>query len=446
MNNPPKPEREEEMEEKPKKQKPPTWQSVTGVYEILPEEAPLWEKAYAVVKNAAQFYDFKRMETGIIENADLFTRAVGEDTDIVTKEMFFIRSRSHRWVLRPEGTAPIVRAYLQYGMSAWPQPVKLYYFGPMFRHEKPQAGRYRQMQQTGFEILGGEPDPIFDAQVMLVAFRILRDLGIKDAVTDVNSIGCRVCQPNIKRKLVAYYKTKESKVCPDCRTRISRNPFRLLDCKREECQEIKKEAPTILDSLCSACKTHFRDWLEYLDELKVPYRLNNSLVRGFDYYNRTVFEFFASGTKEESGLAVGGGGRYDYLMEMVGGRPAPGLGFAFGLERLVSVIKEKKNGGGRARRQHIFFIHVGDVAKKRSLGILEMLRKENIPVAASLGKDALGKQIVLADKEGIEIVLIFGQKEVYEESIIIKNLKTGIQETVLLRKMVEEVKRRIKNE
>mgnify|MGYP001616151995 FL=1 len=283
------------MEEKPaKRQKPPTFQSVTGIYEILPEEAPIWEKAYSAVKNAAQFYDFKRMETGIIENADLFARAEGEDTDIVTKQMFFVRSRTHQWVLRPEGTAPIVRAYLQYGMSAWLQPVKLYYFGPMFRHEKPQAGRYRQMQQTGFEVLGGEPDAIFDAQVMLVAFRILRDLGIKEAVTEVNSIGCRVCQPNIKRKLVAYYRTKASKVCADCRARINRNPFRLLDCKREECQEVKAGAPTILDSLCSGCKAHFRNLLEHLDELKVPYRLNNSLVRGLDYYNRTVFEFFAA--------------------------------------------------------------------------------------------------------------------------------------------------------
>lgn len=446
-----------------KKSKRETWQSVKGIYEILPSEAPWWEKVYAVVRNTAQFYSFERIETGIVEQAGLFERAVGEDSDVVSKEMFFIKSRTHRWVLRPEGTAPVARAYLEYGMMSKPQPVKLYYFGPMFRHESPQAGRYRQLHQTGFEILGGEPDPVFDAQIMLAAFRILRDLGLKNGVALLNSIGCRSCQPNIRKKLVNYYKPKIRQLCKDCQTRLVENPFRLLDCKNKECREINKGAPVILDSLCTACKSHFRNLLEHLDELSVPYELDNTLVRGFDYYNRTVFEIIIPDEKagksgKEEGdrkadedkkedkkpLSVCGGGRYDYLMEMIGGRPTPGLGFAFGLERLVAILKERKGEQPISRsRKGVFFIHVGEVAKKKSLKVIEELRENSVSVLESLGKDSLGKQLGLADSYGMDIVLIFGQKEVYEESIILKNLQTGIQETVLLRDMVEEVKKRL---
>ncbi|MFA5172831.1 MAG: histidine--tRNA ligase [Candidatus Paceibacterota bacterium] len=437
--------KEGETEKKGKKARQ-TFQSVKGIYEILPEEWVWREKFEAMVKGVAHFYDFKRIETGIIENADLFTRSVGEGTDIVKKEMFFLKSGgSHgdKWVLRPEGTASVARAYLQYGFSSLPQPVKLFYLGPMFRHENPQAGRYRQLTTAGFEIIGGENDAVYDAEVLQIAFRIMREAGLKDAVAEINSIGCRVCRPNLKKKLVNYYSSKTRKICRDCQERLKQNPFRLLDCKNEMCQEIKKDAPVFLDGLCSVCKHHFKNFLEYLDELKIPYEVNNNLVRGLDYYSRTVFEIFVP-SSEQAKLAVAGGGRYDYLIETIGGRPTAGVGFGIGIERLVSIIREKALKPPAKPKNRIFFIHVGDVAKKRSLTVIEELRENGIAVRESLGKDSLQKQMKLADVEGVEWVLMFGQKEVYEESVIIKNMKTGIQETILLRKVTDELKRRMK--
>jgi len=350
-------------------------------------------------------------------------------------------------VLRPEVTASAVRAYLQYGMSKLPQPVRLFYYGPVFRHERAQAGRYRQFRQAGFEILGGENDPVFDAQLILTAFRVLRDIGLKDAFIEINSIGCRVCQPNIKKKLINYYKSRGQRICDDCKNRLDKNPLSILDCKNSKCQEVKEGAPVLLDSVCNNCRSHFKNLLEYLDELKVPYELNNSLVRGLDYYSRTVFELYVPPTEEnEVKLAIGGGGRYDYLTETLGGRPTAGLGFALGLERLVAIMKKRKGDlVPRYKRNSVYFIHVGEVAKKKSLVIIEKLREEGVPVIESLSKDSLSRQLGLADKQGVNLVLIFGQKEVYEDSVIIKNLKMGIQETVLLKNMVEEVKKRLRS-
>ena len=432
---------EEQKKETRKKRE--TFQSVKGIYEILPEESLWWDKIYSVVKDVAKFYTFKRIETGIVENGALFQRAVGEDNEVVQKEMFYLKSKGHNWVLRPENTASIVRAYLQYGFSSLPQPVKLFYFGPMFRHENPQAGRYRQFWQTGFEILGGENDPIFDAQIMLAAFRVLKDLGLKDSVVKLNSVGCRVCQVNIKKKLANFYKNNIKRLPKDYEDYITTNPLKILDSKKEEVKDLNEQAPVILDSLCSNCRNHLKHLLEYLDETELPYELDNTLVRGLDYYNRTVFEIYVPQSDNEK-LAVCGGGRYDYLTETLGGRPTPALGFAFGLERLVAILKERKgdNPVSREKKSKVFFIHVGEIAKKKSLPLVEMLRENNISVMESLSKDSMAKQLALADKEGIELVLIFGQKEVYEDSVIVKNLKTGIQETVLIKDMVEDLKKK----
>ncbi|PIR05231.1 MAG: histidine--tRNA ligase [Candidatus Liptonbacteria bacterium CG11_big_fil_rev_8_21_14_0_20_35_14] len=432
------------VEDKSKtRKKRPTFQSVKGMYEILPEEALWWDKVYLVVKEVAKFYTFKHIETGIIENGELFERAVGEENEVVQKEMFYIKSRTHNWVLRPENTASIVRAYLEYGFSSLPQPVKLFYFGPMFRHENPQAGRYRQFWQSGFEILGGENDPIFDAQIMLVAFRILKDLGLKDSIIKLNSVGCRVCQPNIKKKLSNFYRNNLKKIPKEYEDYINSNPLKILDSKKEEMCDLNEQAPVILDSLCMACRGHLKNLLEYLDETSLPYELDNTLVRGLDYYDKTVFEIFVPQSNNEK-LAVCGGGRYDYLTEMLGGRPTPALGFAFGLERLISILKERKGNNpiNREKKSKVFFIHVGEIAKKKSLSLVEMLRENNISVMESLSKDSMAKQLALADNEGIELVLIFGQKEVYEDSVIVKNLKSGIQETVLIKNMVDDLRKR----
>ncbi len=441
------------MEKEQKKNKKPAFVAVKGIYEIMPAEFPWWDRFLEVAEGVSKFYNFERIETGIVENADLFLRSAGGEGTDVHKEMFFIKSNKDKWVLRPEATASVARAYIEYGFSRLQQPVKLFYFGPMFRHENPQAGRYREFRQFGVEIIGGENDPVFDAQAISLASRILKEIGFKDVVVEVNSIGCRVCQPAIKKKIQKYYRTNIKKVCRDCQTRIDVNPFRVFDCKREECQEVKKAAPVFLDLVCSNCQKHLKDVLEYLEELSISYELNNNLVRGLDYYDRTVFEIFveagSKGEKKEenaSKLAVGGGGRYDYLIEMIGGRPTAGVGFSFGVERIIEIMKKKeiKIPAQKNKYKSVFFVHVGEVAKKRSLKLVEELRKNGVGVIEGLSKDSFAKQLKMADKGGAEVAVILGQREVFEESVIIKNLKTGIQETVPVEKMAEEVKRHIK--
>lgn len=413
------------------------FQSPKGMHDILPADWPLWDKVYKAAKDVADFYNFARIETPMLENMDLFVRGVGEVTDIVEKEMFILKTKGgDKLALRPEFTSPVVRSYIENGLHRLPQPLKLYYLGPVFRHEKPQAGRYRQFNQLGFEIIGGEGDPIYDSQAIILAYRFLEELKAKNLMVQINSIGCRVCRPNYKKKLVEYYKKQD--ICKECEGRLEKNPLRLLDCKNEACQPIKLGAPSILDSLCSACKKHFKEALEYLDEVSIPYTLNPYLVRGLDYYNRTVFEIF----REGSDLAIASGGRYDYLSEMLGGRPTPATGVAAGLERIVEMIKADINGQVIKVKPKIFLVHVGEMTKKRALLLVEEFRKANMPVMEALGKDSLSAQLERAAKMNSPFALILGQKEAYEGSIILRDMETGVQESIPLTKIVEEVKRR----
>lgn len=417
------------------------FQAPKGMHDILPRDWVSWDKVLKTGKEIAEFYNFLKIETPIVENADLFVRAVGEDTDIVSKEMFFIKSGgADKFILRPEGTAAIARSYLEHGLSHISQPVKLYYFGPMFRHEQPQAGRYRAFHQFGFEIMGGASDPIYDAQIILASVRLIEGLKIKNLTLQINSIGCRVCRPHFKKRLVDYYRRHERKLCGDCNRRLKTNPLRLLDCKSEECVALKAHAPNLMDNLCSSCNTHFKSVIEYLDELSLPYTLNPYLVRGLDYYNKTVFEVFAEGYQH----AIAAGGRYDYLFEMIGGRPTPGVGSALGLERLIEVMRLQGIELMPKGKARVFLMYIGDLAKKKVLKLVEEFRDKGIHVRESFGKDLLKKQMQLADKDSAEFALILGQKEVYEESIIIRDLVSGTQESIPVKRVVEEVKKRLK--
>ena len=418
--------------------KKPTFQSVKGMHDILPQDQFIWEKIRETVTGVAKHYNFSRIDTPILEKVDLFERGVGGATDIVEKQMFVVETENkEKLALRPENTAGVARAYIEHGLSHLGHPLKLYYIGPMFRYEQPQEGRFRQFYQAGVEILGGDSDAIYDAQSILVFYRILEDLKINKLNIQINTVGCRNCRPPYRKKLQAYYKNKN--VCKDCKRRVVANPLRVLDCKEKICQPVKKEAPTMLDNICAYCNNHFREVLEYLDELKLPYALNNSLVRGLDYYNRTVFEIYASGFD----FALGGGGRYDYLVEILGGRPTSAVGWAMGLERAALVLKKKEVVFSEKVKIPVFFVHIGDQAKKKSLSLIEALRQGRVSVKESLGKDSLKSQLRLADREGSKLALIFGQKEAFEDSIIIRDLQTGAQETVLLSKVVEEVKKRL---
>jgi histidyl-tRNA synthetase len=380
-----------------------------------------------------------------MEFSDLYRKTSGEESDVVEKEMYTLRTKGGDVLaLRPEYTPGICRAYLENGMSRLGQPQKLWYLGPVFRHDRPQLGRYRQFTQIGFEVLGGQNDPIYDAEIIALFWNLLADLKIKNSTLKLNSIGCRVCRPIYKKQLQTYYKAHEKELCADCVRRLKANPLKLLDCKEPECVALKAKAPNFLDKLCSICSAHFKDVLEYLEEIGITYELDHHLVRGLDYYNRTVFEIVADGDEAKLG-SLCGGGRYDYLMEMIGGHLTPALGAAAGADRLIGVMKARDLAVAHTRSEkRVFLVHVGDVAKKKAFSLLQSLRGSGIAVSESLAKESLNAQLRAADKEGLGFALILGQKEIYENSIIIRDLKHGIQESVLQDKLVEEIKKRMK--
>lgn len=437
----------EQKEEKTPTRKNPSFQTPKGMRDILPEEFSYWDKARSSAAEIAEFYGFGYIETPILEYADLFSRGVGVGTNIVEKEMYVLKTKGgDALALRPEFTAPIMRSFIENGMSRLPQPVKLWYFGPNFRHENPQAGRYRQFYQAGFETVGGESDPAYDAGIIIASIRFLEKMRVKNVILEANSIGCRSCRAIYRKKLLDFYRKelavgrkKSGVICRDCERRLEANPLRLLDCKDERCVEIKMRAPSMLDGLCSPCRAHFKGVLELLDEVNVPYSLNPYLVRGLDYYNRTVFEFFA----EEGGIALGGGGRYDYLAEMIGGKNTPAVGAALGMDRIINLLKEKDISAESKKKERVFIAHVGNTAKKKAFALIEEFYKNGIRPVEALGKDSLQAQMKVADKENCPIALILGQKEVYEETVIVRDMKTGTQENIPMGKIVEEVKKRM---
>ena len=275
-----------------------TFQAVKGMHDVLPADQPYWDRIEGVAKDLARAYGFGRIETPVLEFADLYNKTSGEESEVVQKEMYTLHTKGGDFLaLRPEYTPGVARAYLENGLSRLGQPQKLFQFGPIFRHERPQLGRARQFTQIGFETLAGPNDPIYDAEIISIFSDLLAELKIKNTLLKINSIGCRVCRPLYKKQLVNYYKNHESELCEDCAQRLKTNPLRLLDCKEEECMKLKEKAPNFLDKLCVCAREHFKSVLEYLEEVAIPYELDNHLVRGLDYYSRTVFEIYADGNE-----------------------------------------------------------------------------------------------------------------------------------------------------
>ncbi len=423
------------------------YQTISGVHDILPEEQPYYHKIRATAERFADFYGYGRIDTPVFEREELFTRGVGQSTDVVQKQMYtFTTKGDDELALRPEATAGIARAYLEHGMQSRPQPVKLWTMGPFYRYERPQAGRYRQFHQVNFEALG-DKSPAIDAQLILIFKRLLEALNITNIEVEINSLGDSNCRPQYKEELVAYLKEHRNALCEDCTRRVKDNPLRVLDCKEEKCQRVANQAPQLVDHLCKECKQHFTDVLEFLDEMDIPYNLNPYLVRGLDYYTKTVFEVFSkedTGTDERN--ALGGGGRYDALLSTISNKDVPGCGFAVGIER---AIEEAKTHGKKVlpeeRPPEVFLVQLGKLAKQRSLNLLEEFRKAQIPVAASLGKDSLRPQLREADKMGVKYTLIYGQKEAMEGEIAVRDMESGDQEEVALDKVVQHIKKQLKN-
>ncbi len=467
------------------KQKHEGLQALRGMKDILPKEQQYWYALLDHAQRLAQFYDFGWIQTPLMEDARLYIRSIGRGTDIVEKEMYVFEDRDLQKVaVRPEGTAGVVRAYIQHGMLNLPQPVKFWYWGSMFRHERPQKGRYREHHQVGFELFG-DTSPSADAHLIATAYSLLSDLGI-NAEVRINSIGTPEDRARYIMELVGYYRTKRSYLCEDCKRRMIKNPLRLLDCKEEGCRPLRDEAPQIVDWLSESSKKFFMELLEDLDELQIPYALDPFLVRGLDYYTHTVFELYAkaavkeeekeeekAGEKSEDGEAVektedlpagepeaekteeqpeketekegaqtalGGGGRYDLLVEQMGGRPTPAVGFGLGMERIVTELKKRPE-DFEPKPPLVFVAHLGQGARRRALSLLQQLRLEGMRVGFNLSKTSLKAQLDIADKQKVRYTLILGQKEMMDGTIIIRDMESGAQEIVDCNKIVPYLKK-----
>ena len=422
------------------------FQSPKGMHDILPKDWAYFQKVFDVCNEMAQWYRFGRIETPILEQAELFTKGVGADTDIVEKQMYVLKvGKGEALALRPEGTAPVVRAYIQNGMSSLSKPVKLWYFSPFFRHEKPQAGRYRQFWQFGFEFLG-EKSPVIDAQAIQITLNILRKLKLNNLLLQINSIGCSRCRARYKKILTKFLKSRQRNLCVDCKRRLKQSPFRILDCKDSKCQEIITEGPQVVDYLCKECRFHFKEVLEFLDILEVPYRLNPYLVRGLDYYSKTIFEIFMAKPSDElscNNIALAGGGRYDGLVRLSGGQDTPGCGMAAGVERIIDLMKQQEFKLRKAKHAQIFLAQLGILSKRKALMLFEEFRKAGIPVYEAFSKDSLRAQLDKANRLRVKYSVILGQKEVLEGKIIIRDMKKGTQKIVKLEKVVEIIKKLI---
>ncbi len=444
-----------------KKRKKEVLTSLKGMRDIIGDEYYIYQGFFEKAAEIALHYGFKPIETPILEKEGVFTSAVGKDTDIVEKEMYSLKTKGGaHLVMRPEGTAGIMRAYIENGMQSWPQPVMLYHYGPYFRHERPQKGRLRELRQFGLEILG-TPKSIADAMVIRIITIILIESGFKNICVEVNSIGDKECRPAYIKTLIAYYRKHINTICADCRQRMKTNPLRVLDCKDEGCQKIKEEAPDSISALCSTCRQHFKEVLEYLEVLKVPYRINNHLVRGLDYYTNTVFEVFneevslkekgdeekndgeeKTNEKTKTPLAIASGGRYNYLAKVLGSKKdVSSVGGGIGVDRVIASSVYKKFNPRIVKKPKVYFIQIGFEAKLKSLGIIEILRKAKISVTHSLSKDSLSGQLAVAEKRGIPLTIIFGQKEAIENTVIIRNMDTRSQETVKIENLGDYLKK-----
>jgi histidyl-tRNA synthetase len=417
-------------------------QAPRGTHDILPEEQKYWDRIRLVVSQVANNYGFKRIDTPIFEDVRLFIKGTGQTTDIVRKEMYTFKTKSgEHFALRPEFTPSIVRAYIEHGMKNLPQPVKLYSIGPVFRYDRPQTGRFRQFYQFNFEIIG-DNSAVSDVQIIQVFVNILKKLNLKKFTLYINSVGCSLCVPKYKKVLVNYYRQYLNRLCPDCERRYKENPLRLLDCKKEKCRNLVNKAPQVLDFLCEECHNHFKEVLELLDELEIPYLLNPYLVRGLDYYTKTIFEVWEEKEETELGSLLGGG-RYDNLVETFKGKPTPAAGAAAGIERIIISLKKQDIKVSEKEKPRIFLVQLGELGKRKCLKLFEEFQSKGIKTGEAFSKPSIKSQLKVADKEGAELALILGQKEALEDSIIIRDMKSGAQETVPLEKVIREVKKRL---
>ncbi len=419
----------------------PPYQRPPGTQDILPEEQPYWARLRSHAKHLAELAGFERIDIPIFEATEVFARGIGEGTDVVDKEMYNFTDKGGRdLTLRPEFTAGVVRAYIENGLHVEVKPQKLYSIGPTFRYDRPQAGRYRQFTQFNAEILG-EQDPAADLEIMMLVWDLYAGLGIPDLEFQLNSTGCPRCRPKYVEALEDHYRRHDDEVCEDCRRRLERSPLRVLDCKDEQCQPIIEKAPRIVDYLCDECREHFTRLREYLELLNRRYVLNHRLVRGLDYYTKTVFEVWASGIGAQSALC--GGGRYDGLTDLLGGPETPGVGVAIGLERIVITMKALEVGPPAPRTPEIFLAYLGEKPREESLKLMDALRRADVGVYLAMGRNrGLRSQLREADKRAVRYTVILGENELESGKATVRDMTSGDQIDVDLNLLVTWLKER----
>ncbi|WP_216355494.1 histidine--tRNA ligase [Geothermobacter hydrogeniphilus] len=395
--------------------------------DILPADSPVWQELEEAARRVFSTYGFREIRVPVVEKTELFCRSIGEATDIVEKEMYtFTDKGGHSLTLRPEGTASVMRAFIQHKLHAADPIAKLYYCGPMFRHERPQKGRYRQFHQIGAEVIGVD-DPKIDAQLLAMLVNYFDEVGIDDVELQINSLGCPECRPGYRQALVTFIEQRLDSLCDDCRRRYRNNPLRTLDCKVPGCREATLDAPSVLDHLCGGCEDHFARVRRYLENLRLPFAVNPRMVRGLDYYCKTTFELLTNRLGSQS--AVAAGGRYDGLIRQLGGPDLPGIGFAMGLERLV-LLKETADREPSAPA--LFIAGLGEAAADEAFRLMSLLQRSGIEVEMDYQGRSLKAQLRRADKLGAARVLIIGEDELARGNAQLRTMADGSQQEVRL--------------
>ena len=408
--------------------------AVRGVRDILPTESRRWQRVEAAARGVFEAYGYREIRLPIFERTELFARGIGEVTDIVQKEMYtFVDRTGESLTLRPEATASKLRAYIEHGLHVQPKPVRLYTMGPMFRYERPQAGRYRQFHQLNVEALG-EQHPALDAEVIAMLIDFFKALGLADRLQlELNSIGDAACRPQYRERLVAYLRAHAARLCEECRDRTEKNPLRALDCKKAECRPVLDGAPALADFLCEACADHFARVRRYLEAMGLAYVITPRLVRGFDYYVRTTFELTTTHLGAQN--AVAGGGRYDGLIELLEGPPEAGIGFAIGMERVVLLLGSTVE----TPKPVALLIPLGEAALARLLPVAQAVRARGVPVDLGYGQRKLRAELERANKLGVAHAVIVGDAELERGEAIVREMKAGAQRTVPLADLAAEL-------
>lgn len=410
-----------------------------GTQDFLPEQIGNWHFIEQYMRDICKTYGFNEIRTPVFEDTKLFLRGIGETTDVVQKEMYTFSTGDHTdqtFTLRPENTASAVRAYLENKVYGKEGLTKWFYIGPMFRHDKPQAGRYRQFQQFGAEVLGSQ-SPVVDSEVICMILQLLRSFGLQDLNVEVNSVGCPNCRPAYREKLIAFFEPKKEQLCPDCQERLYKNPLRILDCKNETCKDLSVGAPEIHEHLCTECHDHFEEVKTLLDAANVQYNLNPRLVRGLDYYTKTAFEVQYTPLGAQS--AVAGGGRYDGLVEQLEGPSTPAIGFAMGMERLLLALEKQNLLPEPAVDPSVFVVALGDAAKVEAFKIVQSVREHYIPCEMDGQGKSMKAQLKYANKINAKYVIILGDDELANGEAIVRFMETSEQETVPLSTISEHI-------